>query len=523
MKKSFLGMLFYAAVLLFSLTACRQEQAPHLLIIHTNDTHSQIDPAPDNDKYTPGAGGVIQRAAILEAMRETDPTLLYLDGGDMVQGSPYFNIYKGELEIKAMNAQRLSAATFGNHEFDNGIDFLVNMAKQAEFQYICSNYDCCGTALEPYVKESMILRNNGIKIGLLGITCDPKGMIFRKNYNGITYIDPAEAVNRVAAGLKSQGCDLVILLSHEGYNDTDDWGDRRIARATRNVDLIIGGHSHTNIEHGYEALNADSLPVMITQTGGKINPMGAIDIQMQANTDPESSSRWMVKSITCYKLHPDSLDLAGRGEKMAELVAPYREQLTAKMQNKIGYAPESMDKDRPQSLLGNFTADALRHMGSKVLGKPVAVGIMNNGGLRATINRGDVTLGDLYKVYPFENTLDLIELKGEYLSDLIQSLAGKGLEALSGCQVTLTTDANGKTTASKILVDGKPIQPDKKYWIATIDYLADGNGGMGALLKGEQNNTGILLRDMMIEYVQELTAQGKTVSSQLDDRAVWIK
>jgi len=523
MKKSFWGMLFGAAILLFSFTACQKEQAPRLLIIHTNDTHSQIDPAPDNDKYNPGEGGVIQRAAILEAMRDIDSTLLYLDAGDMVQGSPYFNIYKGELEIKAMNAQGLSAATFGNHEFDNGIDFLADMAKQAEFPYISSNYDCRGTALEPYVKESMILQRNGIKIGLLGITCDPKGMIFRKNYKGITYIDPIEAVNRVASGLKSQGCDLVVLLSHEGYDHTDNWGDRRIVRATKNVDLVIGGHSHTNIEHGDVVLNADSLPVMITQTGGKINPMGAIDIQMQENTDPGSNARWKVKTITCYKLHPDSLDLIGRGKAMAELIAPYRNRLTAQMQNKVGYAPESMDKGRPQSLLGNFTADALRHMGSKVLGKPVSVGIMNNGGLRATINRGDVTLGDLYKIYPFENTLDLVELKGEYLADLIQSLAGKGLEALSGCQVTLTTDASGKTTAAKILVDGRPIQPDKKYWIATIDYLADGNGGMGALLKGDQTNTGILLRDMMIDYVKELTAQGKTVSARLDNRAVWLK
>lgn len=513
MKKLF---IYFSLMLMLLWTSCK-EQAPRLFIVHTNDTHSQVDPAPDNDPYTPGEGGVEQRAAIIDAMRAQYPELLYLDAGDMVQGSPYFNVFKGEMEMRVMNTMQLNAATFGNHEFDNGIDFLINMLQQASFPMLSCNLDCRNTPLASYVKEYIVFKHQGVKIGITGITCNPDGLVSSQNIKGIIYSEPVESVNRVTRILKEQGCDLIILLSHGGYENSDERGDRLIATNSHHLDLIIGGHTHTNLEHGYTAFNLDGRPVMITQTGGRCSPIGSIEIEMMEDTIQGSKAQWMVKSIICNKLHPDSMNLEGFGNQVKELVAPYRAQLESKMQKVLGYAPITMTKGKPQSLLGNFTADALRVMGQQVGGKPVDIGIMNNGGLRADITRGDVTLNDLYRVYPFENTLTLIDLKGELLQQQIESLAGRGLEALSGVEVTLKT-INNKTIAKKILVNGKPINPSQTYRVASINYLAEGNGGMTALSQGDIHDTGILLRDIMIEYVSQLTAQGQEVKSQLDNR-----
>jgi 5'-nucleotidase len=510
-------------MLLMCATSCAPQQAPRLVIVHTNDTHSQIDPAPDNDKYNPGQGGLEQRAAIIATMRDSFPNLLYFDAGDMVQGSPYFNLYKGQVEMEAMNRQGLVASTFGNHEFDNGIDFLANMMQWTDFPILSCNYDFTDTKLRDEVKKFIIREQDGMKIGITAVTVDPTDLIFMQNVKGVKYNDPSESANLIADSLRGMGCDLVILLSHVGYykNDTT-MGDRYIATHSKNIDLIIGGHTHTNIETGYVAYNVDSVPVTITQTGAKTNPIGAIDIRMKASTRHDGT-KWMVDTIRCWKLHPEDIDYSAHAQVITDYITPFRDSLNAQMQEVLGSAPETMVKDHPQGLLGNLTADALRTIGeerlrSMALGDHVSMAVMNNGGLRTTLNAGDVTLGDLFKIYPFENKLTLIKLKGSDLESLLQSLAGRGMEAVSGCNVTLTTDANHKTTASKILVDGKPIQADKDYWISTIDYLAEGNSGMSALTRGEQHPTELLLRDLMIDYVRRQTAAGKPVQSQLDDR-----
>ncbi len=515
-------------MLLMCTPSCAPQQAPRLVIIHTNDTHSQIDPAPENDKHNPGQGGLEQRAAIIATMRDAYPNLLYLDAGDMVQGSPYFNIYNGQVEMEAMNQQGLVASTFGNHEFDNGLDFLSNMMKWAEFPILSCNYDFDGTILEGRVPRYIIREQDGLKIGITGATVDPKDLIFLQNVQGVTYNDPSERVNWIADSLRNMGCDLVILLSHVGFFPSDTvMGDLYIAEHSTNVDLIIGGHTHTNIENGFVAHNAEGRPVYITQTGAKTSPIGAVDVRMKA-AEKGAKTKWTVDTIICQKIHPEALDYSAHATVITDFITPYRDSLTAQMQEKVGVAPETLERGHPQGLLGNFTADALLATGDRYLqeqqwGKPgehVSLAVMNNGGLRATINAGDVTLGDLYKVYPFENKLTLIKLSGAELEAQLQSLAGRGLEALAGCNIKLQTDADThKTTATSILVGGKKIDPKKDYWIATIDYLAEGNSGMYALPHGEQHPTDYRLRDLMIDHVRSLTAEGKQVASQLDDRA----
>lgn len=496
-------------------TACESgPDAPVITIIHTNDTHSQIEP----DAHT-GKGGVVERAAMLEYYRSQTPDLFYLDAGDMVQGSPYFNVFKGELEFLCMDQQQLIATTFGNHEFDNGLNALDTLYSKSNFQIISSNYHCENTVLAKHVKPHMILTNNNVRIGITGVTCDPEGLIFTRYWDGITYEDPVSAVNREAAVLRQEGCDLVVVLSHVGYLQGDSTMDVEIARKSKDIDLIIGAHSHINIEDGLYVENQDGKSVLITQTGGKANPIGYLAITMKRGSSYDNC-KYSVDSIVCKKLHPEDYDLTGYGQDMASLIAPYSERLVNEMNEVIGHAPILMEKGRPQGLLGNFTSDALRVMGEQVYGHVMDLGITNNGGLRNTLPDGDVTVGTMFNIFPFENELTILEMKGSDVLDLINSLAGRKLDAMSGIKVVLELDGD-RVYASSIKVGGKPVDPERIYYVATIDYLAEGNSGMGAMTKAVKvTKTGYLLRDMMIDYIKQLTAQGKEVTSDIDDRII---
>ena len=516
MKTKHFKLLISTAIAFF-LTACQSNDNPTLTIIHTNDTHSQFEPSTAD---TP-EGGVVERAALIDLARQDDPSLIYVDAGDMVQGSPYFNIYNGELEVLAMNAQGLEACTMGNHEFDNGIDALVKMYDKAKFQVLSCNYDCTDTPLNKYVKRTSIIERNGIRIGLTGVTCNPNGLIFNRNWKGIRYLDPIETVNATAAELRQQGCDLVVLLSHVGYlaeeNEEYD-NDRKIARNSKDIDLIIGGHSHTWIKGGDSIANIDGKLVYIAQTGGKANPIGRIKIEMQKSAD--KNRKYEVKHIDIDNLVKEEKDLSNYGQAVRELFTPYQDSLSAAMGTVLGYAPETMLRDRPQSLLPNFTADALRIFGERIYGKKMDVGIMNFGGLRSDLDKGDVTLGTLFRIYPFENTVTILEIKGKYLEQAIRGVAGKGLQGFSGTSITLHNN-NDRMEATKVLVGGKNIDPERTYYVATIDYLAEGNNGLSALLYATKTTvTDIVLRDMMISWVKELTAQGKNIESKIDDRVI---
>ena len=504
-----------AALSALLLAACQTgPDAPVVTIIHSNDTHSQIDPDVRTER-----GGVVERAAMLEYFRSQTPELMYLDAGDMVQGSPYFNIFKGELEFLCMDQQQLIATTFGNHEFDNGLNSLDSLFAKSHFQLISSNYHCENTVMAKHVKPHLILNNNGVKVGITGVTCNPEGLIFSRYWDGITYENPVTAVNREAKILREEGCDLVVVLSHVGYIPQDSSMDVEIAQKSQDIDIIIGAHSHINIEDGLYVSNQNGQPVLITQTGGKANPMGYLAITMKRGSNYENC-KYSVDSIVCKKLHPEDYDLTGYGQKMAELIKPYADSVVATMNEVIGHAPMLMEKGRPQSTLGNFAADALRAMGEKAYGHAMDLGLTNNGGIRNVLPDGDVSVGTMYSIFPFENELTILEMKGSDVLDLINSLAGKKLEAMSGMNVTLEQDGD-RVYASSIKVGGKPVDPERIYFVATIDYLAEGNSGMGALTKAvKTTKTGILLRDLMIDYIKQLTARSEEIKADIDDRVI---
>jgi 5'-nucleotidase len=248
-----------------------------IVILHTNDTHSRIEPLPETDRTAPGKGGVERRASFIEEVRKENKNVLLLDAGDFLQGTPYFNLFKGDVEVKAMNLMKYDAATLGNHEFDYGLEALEEVIRKADFPIITSNYDFSQTVLAKLVKPYIILKKDGVRIGVIGLGVQPQGLIASNNYKGMKFLDPAETANELAGQLRSQHkCDMVICLSHLGYSQ-----DLELAEATRHIDLIIGGHSHTYMKEPQIRKNLDDKDVMIYQTNGRGIFVGRIDVQLE--------------------------------------------------------------------------------------------------------------------------------------------------------------------------------------------------------------------------------------------------
>lgn len=255
------------------------EWEERLTVLHTNDWHSRIDPFPINDAKYPGQGGAARRAALINRIRKEQNHVLLLDAGDVFQGTPYFNFYGGEAEFKLMSSMGYEACTMGNHDFDNGVEGLVKMLPYAKFPFINCNYDMRDSALGEHVVPWKIIRKGRIKIGVLGVGIELEGLVAEKNYKGIRYQNPVICAEKTARFLRQDaGCDLVICLSHLGFQYKDGKiSDRILAANTENIDLIIGGHTHTFMDQPLILMNKKGNPITIHQVGWAGLRLGRID------------------------------------------------------------------------------------------------------------------------------------------------------------------------------------------------------------------------------------------------------
>ena len=263
-NRTVFAMTLLCAVFLMPQAASMYAQ--ELVILHTNDTHSHIDPVKSGPEA--GLGGVIERAAYIDSVRSAvgRRNLLLVDAGDFSQGTSYFTILKGDIEVELLNEMGYDAVTLGNHEFDNGPEDLARRLKMAKFRVVCANYDFSGSGLDRYVKPYTIVRRAGKKIGIIGLLVDVTKVVDRSVAEKLRYLDPVAVTNRYSGLLKEKGCDLVIVLSHLGM-EKSDFTDIQLARSCRNVDLIIGGHSHTFLEEPVCVEDADGNDVMIVTDG----------------------------------------------------------------------------------------------------------------------------------------------------------------------------------------------------------------------------------------------------------------
>lgn len=265
-----------------------------ITILHTNDVHSHIDPFPKNDPLNPSEGGVIARANLINTLKLENPNTLVLDAGDVFQGTPYFNFFEGEIELKLMSKMGYNASTLGNHEFDNGIEKLSKSLKHADFSFLNSNYTIKNTPLENLIKEFEIFEVDEIKIGVFGLGIELDGLVEKNLYNGIKYLDPIEITNEITDKLKNHyKCDIIICLSHLGYKynkNKEIMCDLILAKKTKNIDLIIGGHTHTFMSKPMETRNSIGKKVLINQVGCYGINLGKIDFYFSESSVSEQSN-----------------------------------------------------------------------------------------------------------------------------------------------------------------------------------------------------------------------------------------
>lgn len=271
-------VVLYMLLLFMAVGAYAQK---HLEVLHTNDTHSCIMPLNPNlaDTAVAGRGGFLRRVAMIKEERAKNPDLLLIDSGDFSQGSPFYTMFKGDVEIGLMNLMGYDAVTIGNHEFDFGLENMARIFKMAKFPVVCANYDFTGTCVEGLVKPYVIIKRNGLKIGLFGLSPQLEGLVDLSKCKGVTYLDPIEVGNRVAAELKhDKKCDVVICVSHLGWLRPDEMGDQKLLASSKDIDLVLGGHSHSYFKDLRYVNNANGKAVPVDQNGKSAMYVGKLTL-----------------------------------------------------------------------------------------------------------------------------------------------------------------------------------------------------------------------------------------------------
>ena len=273
--------LFFAFCVLLPLKGVGGSPERKLFLVHTSDTHSCVEPVSPNfsDSAQANKGGYLRRIVLLEEMRQEHPNnMLLLDCGDFSQGSVYYNLYKGEVEIRLMNLMHYDACTIGNHEFDFGLENLARLIQMAAFPFVCCNYDFTGTPCEGLVKPYIIINRAGVRVGVFGVCPQPKGLVTEKNYEGMRYIRPAQAAQPVIDRLRSEEhCDMVVCLSHLGWGDAPDMDPDFIANTT-GLDVLLGGHSHTYFERPQYLHDRVGHEVLVDHQGKNARFLGTVEV-----------------------------------------------------------------------------------------------------------------------------------------------------------------------------------------------------------------------------------------------------
>ena len=259
----------------------KKPRSRKITILHTNDMHSHIDSFPLNHSKHPGMGGMRRVASLVKKIRNEEKNVILIDAGDVFQGTPYFNRYKGSLELKIMSSMGYIASTMGNHDFDNGINGFKEVLHHANFPFICSNYEFLDSEMREKTRKYLVKDVDGIKIGFFGLGIELEGLVGKDYYGETKYLDPLDTSNYWTNYLKNkEKCDLVICISHLGHEyDSDKISDLKLARLSKNIDVIIGGHTHTFLEKPKLIKNIENKNVIVNQAGWGALALGRIDLE----------------------------------------------------------------------------------------------------------------------------------------------------------------------------------------------------------------------------------------------------
>ena len=464
------------------------------VILFTNDIHSQIEPTSKDETYNADRGGVKRLKVLIDSVRNAEPAVLLADAGDLVQGTYYFSLLNGVVEMMVLDELGYDVRTIGNHEFDKKMVGLGDMLALSKVPVVSTNYDFTKTALSQYVNGSIILNAGSIKVGFIGLGVMLKNLVDPTACEGVVWQNAINVADKEAEKLRNQGADIVIALSHLGYEKDSDiyYYDRGIALQTRHIDMIIGGHSHTFLNYPDYVTNLDGDKVPIVQTGSRGICLGYSKIKIGKDGKP---------SFT-YKLIPVKNHLDQKADKdFSALIDTYSATITDKMNEVIGTCPSAIRKGNPESPLGNLSADGLIWMAREYYDVDADVSLYNTGGIRAEISKGDLTLGDVYAVYPFDNALSILELKGKDLKTLFEHVASSGGMPVNSAVKLVISNSKVKS----VTVNGKTIKDNETYTVATIDYLVN-TGRYGLDNAISRKDAPEYVRDYFGEYFRHLAA-----------------
>ncbi len=468
-----------------------------ITIMHTNDLHGNIEPTQETDPSCPegktkSVGGAGQMAAIINDERkkasDSGDHFLLVDAGDMAMGTPISGIFKGEPVIEVMNRQGYDAATIGNHEFDWGIDPLKNIIAQADFPFVSANItDAEGSSL-PRVKPFIIKDMGDVKVGIVGVTT-PETPIINANddVKNLRFEDPAKVLRETIPEMKKQGADIVVVLSHMGYRE-----DHKLAGQVEGIDLIVGGHSHNTIETPVLVGNT-----AIVQTGCNGRTIGKVRLRWNPRTQSVVGVKGNLMPVNSDNVNPDS--------QIQSIVKQYQKATDAMMDKKLGQLDTDLvhPETGEETNLGNMVTDLMR---SKT-GAEIA--LINSTSLRANLPRGDVTFKDVYRVFPFDSSIVKINMKGSDILDALESSAGEEKDRrlqVSGLNITYdSTRPEGSRMMEVSTQDGNPLNPDKTYSVATIDYLLVGGDHYDMFTRSEPVD--VNAGNLKDEMARELTSQ----------------
>ena len=271
--------------------SARASDEIRIVVLHTNDIHSRIDPFPMDGGRNEGLGGAARRAALVKQVRKNHEHVLLLDSGDVFQGTPYFNFFKGEIEFKTMSAMGYDVGTLGNHDFDNGVDGLVEMLPHANFEFVCANYDASRSPLAPHIKPHAIKMMGPVKVGIFGLGIEFQSLVLPALHEGVQYYDPILAAKQQVETLRNAGCHLVICLSHLGYKYREDKvSDTDLAQLVPGIDLVLGGHTHTFMD-APDVYNHKEGASVVNQVGFAGLRLGRADVLFNQQGQ---KSRWYI-------------------------------------------------------------------------------------------------------------------------------------------------------------------------------------------------------------------------------------
>lgn len=463
---------FIAAAMVLG-TFCNAD-AQKLVIVGTNDTHSQIDPTDDDNM-----GGVLRRKVLVDSIRQANPNVLLVDMGDPVQGTMYFNLYGGEVENMVMNDLGYDIRILGNHDFDNGVDELLRNIRNSNSEFVSTNYRFADPELASLFRPYLIKEVDGKRVAFIGINLQPKGMISEGNYDGVEYLDAMKAANATAWHLRhNEGVDKVVALTHIGYAPSGTGtSDTELAGASEDIDLILGGHSHTLVDPrnpqksvAWHLPSADSDSVAVTQAGKAGKYVAVVELDLGTN------------DISYEVIPVDSRLDAGVDPVLDAKIEPYREGVRRVMEKPVGKTGAAFEKDSDELL--NLVADFIRDRGNELYDESVDFAIINKGGIRRGLPKGTVTQGQIQSMLPFNNKVVVLELTGK---DILDTYAVMTLTDGNGISSEARVNYDPQTkTITAATVGGVDIDPDKTYTVATIDYLANGGDYMSPLTRGNK-------------------------------------